>query len=73
MAIGFTEILVIIIFVLIIFGAKRIPELAKALGRASYEFKKAKETLRSEGESLMESAEKQAENEDKQSQSTENK
>lgn len=73
MSLGFTEILVIVIFVLLVFGAKRIPELARALGRASYEFKKAKETLRSEGEALMESAEKQAENEDKKSTETENK
>ena len=42
MSIGFTEILLIVIFVLLVFGAKRIPELARALGRASYEFKKAK-------------------------------
>ena len=61
MAIGFTEILVIIIFVLIIFGAKRIPELAKALGRASYEFKKAKSALENESRELIASAEKNAE------------
>ena len=46
MSIGFTEILLIVIFVLLVFGAKRIPELARALGRASYEFKKAKSALR---------------------------
>ncbi len=61
MAIGFTEILVILIFILIIFGAKRIPELAKALGRASYEFKKAKSALENESKELIASAEKNAE------------
>ncbi len=65
MAIGFTEILVIIIFILIIFGAKRIPELAKALGRASYEFKKAKSALESESKELIANAEKNAELADK--------
>jgi sec-independent protein translocase protein TatA len=41
MSIGFTEILVILIVILLLFGAKRIPEIAKALGRAAHEFKKA--------------------------------
>ena len=47
MSLGFTEIILIALFILIVFGAKRIPELARALGRASYEFKKAKESLNS--------------------------
>ena len=42
MSLGFTEIILIVLFILIVFGAKRIPELARAMGRASYEFKKAK-------------------------------
>ena len=65
MSIGFTEIILIVLFVLIVFGAKRIPELARALGRASYEFKKAKNALEIEGRELTEAAEKAAENEDK--------
>ena len=52
MSIGFTEIILIVLFVLIVFGAKRIPELARALGRASYEFKKAKNALETEGREL---------------------
>ena len=59
MSIGFTEILLIVIFVLLVFGAKRIPELARALGRASYEFKKAKTALSEEGRELMDAAEEQ--------------
>ena len=64
MSLGFTEIILIVLFILIVFGAKRIPELARALGRASYEFKKAKNSLETEGQELMESAEKAAEKED---------
>ena len=48
MSMGFSEIMLIVIFVLIVFGAKRIPELAKALGRAQVEYKKAKEALTEE-------------------------
>ena len=65
--IGYTEIILIVIVVLLIFGAKRIPELARALGKASYEFKKAKENIAREGEELVDAAEKKAAAEDKQS------
>ena len=64
MSLGFTEIILILLFILIIFGAKRIPELAKALGRASYEFKKAKNELTEESREFVDAAEKAAENED---------
>ena len=50
MSIGFTEILLIVIFVLLVFGAKRIPELARALGRASYEFKEFIDAAEKAGE-----------------------
>ena len=65
MSLGFTEILLIVLFILIVFGAKRIPELARALGRASYEFKKAKSALSEESKEFVEAAEKAAEKEDK--------
>lgn len=65
MSLGFTEIILIALFVLIVFGAKRIPELARAMGRASYEFKKAKNALTTEGQELMDAAEKAAEKEEK--------
>jgi sec-independent protein translocase protein TatA len=65
MSIGFTEILVIALFVLILFGAKRIPEIAKALGRASHEFKKAKEDIKQESKELLEAVEESAASQDK--------
>ena len=52
MSIGLTEIILILIVVVLLFGSKRIPELAKALGKASHEYKKAKETLEDEVKSL---------------------
>ena len=65
MSLGFTEIILIALFILIVFGAKRIPELARAMGRASYEFKKAKEELNAESREFMEAEERAAEGEDK--------
>jgi sec-independent protein translocase protein TatA len=64
MSLGFTEILLIVVVVLLLFGAKRIPELAKALGRASNEYKKAKDELAREGRELADAAGKAAEAED---------
>ncbi|MCK9181323.1 MAG: twin-arginine translocase TatA/TatE family subunit [Fibrobacteraceae bacterium] len=60
MSIGFTEILLIVLVVLLVFGAKRIPELAKSLGRAASEFKKAKNEVEKEGQELLKDAEKVA-------------
>ena len=73
MSLGFTEIILIVLFVLIVLGAKRIPELARALGRASYEFKKAKNTLENESRELADAAEKAAENDDKKEENKEEK
>lgn len=64
MGLSITEIMVILIVVLLLFGSKRIPELAKALGRASHEFKKAKEGIMNETQEMMDAAEKNAEAED---------
>ena len=64
MGLSFTEILVIVAVILLLFGAKKIPELARALGRASYEFKKAKEDLVKETKDLADASEKKAAAED---------
>lgn len=52
MSIGIPEIILILVVVLLLFGGKRIPELAKALGRATYEYKKAKETIKKEADEI---------------------
>ena len=65
MSLGFTEIILSALVILIVFGAKRSPELARSMGRASYEFKKAKEELNIESREFMEAAERAAEDEDK--------
>ncbi|MCP3964929.1 MAG: twin-arginine translocase TatA/TatE family subunit [Lentisphaerae bacterium] len=57
---GWQEMLLIALFVLLFFGAKRIPEIARSLGKASHEFKKAKDELSKETEDLMNAAEKNA-------------
>lgn len=37
---GIWQILIVVVITLLIFGAKKIPEIARALGRSSGEFKK---------------------------------
>ncbi len=44
--IGFQEMLIILVVVLIFFGPKRLPDLAKSLGKGIAEFKKASEEIR---------------------------
>jgi TatA/E family protein of Tat protein translocase len=46
--IGGTEILVVVLVVLILFGSKRIPDLARTLGKASREIRKAVNQVRDE-------------------------
>ena len=65
MSLGLTEIALILVVVLVLFGGKRILELAKALGKAQYEYKKAKEMLQNEAKDLKDSVEKAAEEEEK--------
>ena len=45
---GATEILFLFFLAILIFGPKKIPELARSLGRASQEYKKAKEDFLAE-------------------------
>ena len=46
--IGTIEILIILFIVLLLFGAKRLPELAKGLGKGINEFKKASNDIKEE-------------------------
>ena len=45
---GFNEILIILIIVLLLFGGKKIPELMRGLGRGMREFNDAKNNVRRE-------------------------
>jgi sec-independent protein translocase protein TatA len=47
---GFNEILIILVIILLLFGAKKIPELMKGLGKGVREFKEAKDTMHQEME-----------------------
>jgi len=60
---GPMEIGVIFVAILVLFGAKKIPEFAKGLGKATGEFKKA----RTEFENEISRAEQSVEEEDKKS------
>lgn len=45
---GTTEIIIILLFVLIFFGGKRIPEFARGLGKGIREFKEAASGIKQE-------------------------
>lgn len=65
MSLGVSEILLILVVILVLFGGKRIPELTRALGKAQYEYKKAKEMLQNEAQNLKDTVEKAAAEEEK--------
>ena len=47
---GWTEILLIAMVLLLFFGAKKIPDIAQGLGKGIREFKKASREIEDEGE-----------------------
>ena len=51
-SIGMPELLIILLVVLLLFGAKRLPELAKGLGRGIREFKDATKQVENEFKEL---------------------
>ena len=70
MSLGWPEIILILIVVLLLFGANRIPEIARSLGKATREFKKARDEFADElknADSVENKniAENSAENDDK--------
>ena len=52
--IGITEILIILLVLILLFGAKRIPDLARSLGRSLSEFKKGRAESGSEPDDKQE-------------------
>lgn len=53
-----TAIVVVLVLILLIFGGKKLPELARGLGKARREFKKASEELEDEVKSAIEDDER---------------
>lgn len=49
--IGMGELIVILIILLLLFGASRLPDIAKALGRSVKEFKKAAKEISADDDS----------------------
>jgi sec-independent protein translocase protein TatA len=54
--IGGPELLIILVIILLLFGAKRLPELAKGLGKSMKEFKKATQDVQEDFREAMDSA-----------------
>ena len=48
MGLGWQELLLVFMIVLLLFGAKRLPEIARSLGKASNEFNRAKDEFMDE-------------------------
>jgi sec-independent protein translocase protein TatA len=53
--IGSTELIIILIIVLLLFGARRIPEIARSMGSGIREFKKATKDISNEVNASMQS------------------
>ena len=54
---GTGEILIILFIILLLFGAKKLPDLAKGLGKGVNEFKKASSEIKEEVNKAIESKE----------------
>jgi sec-independent protein translocase protein TatA len=61
---GPTEIIVVAIVILVLFGAKRIPELAKGLGQGIKEFRQASKDIKKEIEESSKNIEDVINNDD---------
>lgn len=49
MGLGPTELIIILVIVLVLFGAKKLPDLASSMGKSIKEFRKAAEEADAEG------------------------
>ncbi len=67
---GGIELVVIVLIVLLLFGAKKIPELARGLGQGINEFRKASDDVRNEIEKGGESMDSEKKNSAKTSEKT---
>jgi len=56
------EIVIILVIVLVLFGGKKLPELAKGLGKGLREFKNASRDIKKEVESVVSEEEENGEN-----------
>ncbi len=61
---GTTELIIILFIVLLLFGAKKIPELMKGMGKGVRSFKEGMDEVKSEIEKPLEDAVKDAEKKD---------
>ena len=59
-SLGATEIILIVLAILILFGAKKIPELAQGLGKGMKEFKKAIRDVEDDSKSKKEVEDKKS-------------
>jgi len=57
---GMQELLLILVIVLVLFGAKRLPELARGLGQSMNEFRKAKDEFEREIHKPLDEATKES-------------
>ena len=57
---GFTEILIILVLALLLFGPRRLPELGRAIGKGLAEFRRASNDLRSTIEDEVRTLEREA-------------
>lgn len=55
--IGGPELLIILVIILLLFGAKKLPELAKGLGKSMKEFKKAAQEVQDDFQEAMDASE----------------
>ncbi|MGH9803592.1 MAG: twin-arginine translocase TatA/TatE family subunit [Candidatus Acidiferrales bacterium] len=57
---GFTEILIILVLALLLFGPRRLPELGRAIGKGLAEFRRASNDLRATIEGEVRTLEREA-------------